>query len=320
MSKESVQEAAGTMHFDSGRPPSRRASCWIRAFSLLVGLFLFATAGLKLNSPRDMVALGAVYKIPWWVTSVVVQAEVFTACFLLFRVNPRLTLRVVAGLFAGFAVFSAYRACAGYESCGCFGSVKIHPLWTLTLDACLAGVALFASQQAPSEVFSVADLSRPLLLYALLGVAAATWTTFQAHDEIVPADGFEEGSFVVLEPDKWIGEPPPVAEQVEPAVDFSSGSWVLLFFHHDCPDCQTALPKYDELADPSAGRRGARVLLVEVPPFGSVPFAAKHAGYARLLDAVDWFMQTPVEVNVEQGIVTSSSLKLPAIEPQETTE
>jgi hypothetical protein len=99
-----------------------------------------------------------------------------------------------------------------------------------------------------------------------------------------------------------------------PKINVGEGRWILLLYHHDCPHCQEALPQYERLAaNQSVVGSDQRVALVETPPFESATPHIEGIFHARLTDAHEWFVQTPVEIQVENGIVVSASLDLPAV-------
>jgi hypothetical protein len=315
MSEDFRRVSPSVVHLGSADAGVSRPRVWIHAVALSIAFLLLATAALKAGSPREAVALEAAYEIPFWLSAVVIQIELLIACLLLYAVSLRKTLSIVAVLFIGFAGFSAYRAWAGYESCGCFGAVKVYPLWTLILDVVVASVAAIASWHTPANSDGTASVRRAFLVYALLGIASVAWIAGRGPIKATEGFGVQQGGLVLLEPETWLGKAIPVAEHLVPRQELASGSWILLFFHHDCPDCQAALPKYEALAQRLEGEKDVRrVLLVEVPPYGADAWQGEHAAMARLPDGVDWFVEAPVEVRIDVGLVTNASLELPAIE------
>ncbi len=113
-----------------------------------------------------------------------------------------------------------------------------RPLWTTTL--CLLVAMVAAGRMVPSRTS------------ALEGVVSGP-------------DGL-----VILEPEKWIGNTLPIATQIDIGGQLAKGRWTMVLLHHDCPKCQEALPKYEQLAsrlEPGL----ARIALIEVPPYGPMP-------------------------------------------------
>jgi hypothetical protein len=199
-----------------------REAIWIRLVAFAIALLLLATAAAKAHSPREAVALEAAYRIPLWLSAVVVQVDLILACLLLFAVSLRRTLAAVALLFCGFAVFSAYRAWAGDESCGCFGVVKVHPLHTLIFDVVVAAMASTASRCAPVSE-QAANMVRAVSVYALLGLAVEVWMA--GRSPIIATDGsrvLPTAGLVLLEPESWHGKPIPVGDHLTPRIGSTS--------------------------------------------------------------------------------------------------
>ncbi|KPL25101.1 MAG: hypothetical protein AMJ75_01985 [Phycisphaerae bacterium SM1_79] len=63
----------------------------------------------------------------------------------------------------------------------------------------------------------------------------------------------------MLEPETWVGEKLPILEYIDIADQVEKGSWLLLFFRHDCPDCAAAIPKYEQIAQDLLARGMRRI-------------------------------------------------------------
>jgi hypothetical protein len=112
------------------------------------------------------------------------------------------------------------------------------------------------------------------------------------------ADGLlaSAGNLVILEPEKWVGRPLPIADVID--LDLSQGDWTVLLHRHDCPDCQEAVPRYEKLAQLQP------VALIEVPPYGDFHASTNDAArHGRLKSDREWFVQTPVELRLQDGVV-----------------
>ena len=154
-------------------------------------------------------------------------------------------------------------------------------------------------------------------IWLLVGVPAVfAVATYQpavlAENGIIIGDD----SVVILEPERWIGKRFPLLPFIEDAPgqvelgerplqeQLSEGIWIVLLYHHDCPECREAITGYEQLAARSAADANAlRVALIEVPPYdetdslrrlSNVPYAL-----GRLTDKREWFVQTPVEMTAE---------------------
>lgn len=278
------------------------------------GCFLVATAILKTLWPADAARLEAAYELPSWLTAVGVQVELATGLWLLSGWRSAAAIIAATGLFFVFAMFSLYRALAGYESCGCFGQLTVNPWWTFVLDAavvaCLIAVASNVSQSisALSRTRTGAFLASYVFMLAIT-LSPCLWPERSAAGK--PGVSVNSG-LVILEPEKWVGEPFPIGEFLSPRIDLEYGEWTVLIYHHGCPQCQAALSRYADLAESSAaiGNR-RRVMLVESPPYASETPVATTAGvHVRLTDEQEWFVKTPVEIQVEDGQVATVSTAL----------
>ena len=283
-----------------------------RVAALLIAGLLLVTAALKVVSPAESATLAAAYNIPPLLTAVVVHAELALAALLLFGLWPRKTLLATAAMFGFFGAFSIYRGWAGYESCGCFGAIKVNPWLTAALDGSMLILAAWAAWRSPAEYSH--ETKRFYLaggVFAFAGTLAAAGMIAQA-----PGSTADVGGLVILEPETWVGKPFPLATHLAPERSFDEGRWTVLLYHHDCPHCQEAVPQYERLATDGNDRR---VVLIETPPYGVAQSPEGAALRARLSDAREWFVQTPVEIRVDEGIVVSASLDLPSVAEQPLT-
>jgi hypothetical protein len=96
-------------------------------------------------------------------------------------------------------------------------------------------------------------------------------------------------------------------EHIDIGDQLREGSWLAVLYHHNCPDCQTAIPKYERMARDSQGKEHPfRIALVEMPPYDrtatrETPFCS----YGRLDESKKWFTTTPVTVLMVRGAVKS---------------
>jgi hypothetical protein len=116
------------------------------------------------------------------------------------------------------------------------------------------------------------------------------------------------GNIVVLKPDSWIGKRFPLLEYIDNGERLTRGSWAVLFYHRDCPVCQEAIPRYEACARRSRPEQGdTRIALIEVPPYDRPLSHTPTKGSSCLLGRLDsdhkWFVETPLEVTVDGGVV-----------------
>ena len=107
------------------------------------------------------------------------------------------------------------------------------------------------------------------------------------------------GDLVVLEPTQWVGQKLPVADAID--IDLSHGDWIVLLHRHDCAVCQEVVSQYEQQAV-----AGKKIALIEVPPYGDFKGREKACRYGRLKGIHEWIVQTPVELKLQNGIVTAA--------------
>lgn len=264
----------------------------------LIATLLLTTALLKTLYPADATAVALAYGLNYSAIAFVVQLELLVAALLLSGWRPQLVVRMAAVLFALFAAFSFSIALAGNDTCGCFGSLPVNPWFTFTLDVVVVGVLLWMPMGRAGLPF----VSRRVLLTFAGYLLVAVWslvfmlthrpTLASTHATIDTSTGL-----VILEPKEWVGEVFPLTSFIVPEVDFSAEETWVLVYHHDCPACQRKLDEYASRSD------GARVVLVEVPPYGPARHDGGAAISARLAGDVEWFIQTPTEIRLQGGVV-----------------
>ena len=244
-----------------------------------------------------------------------VEAELLFGIWLLSGLVPHVTRMVSIGTFTLFAVVSFGRAISGEVSCGCFGSVTVSPWITGTLDlVAVAALLRFKPTSLPSVQFGYL----PVVLMGWLFVGAPlgfAMHSFQPNS-IDAYGGFTaSGNLILLEPEKWVNETFPLTKHIEIDNDLTQGDWLVVLYHHDCPKCQEALPKYQALAQSlKASGSERRVALIEVPPFGPhVDYVPPTVIYGQLPKSKDWFVQAPVEIQVVDSVVIDVSLELHSI-------
>jgi len=263
---------------------------------------LLTTALLKTLYPAEATSVALAYGVSYSAIILVVQLELLVAAWLVSGWRPKFATRSAAVLFSTFAGFSLIIALAGRETCGCFGSVPVSPWITFSLDMLLVGVLL----TLPVGKLTGLLITSPRVLCTLaiyLLLAAFSLGYMLTHRPLAGGDDSiidTSTGLVILEPDQWVGESFPLQSFITPEVDFSAGeTWVLLY-HHDCPACRRKLDEYQSRAQ---GTPGARLVVVEVPPFGPARRGSENTIPARLAGDIEWFIQTPTEIQLVDGVV-----------------
>ena len=279
----------------------RSGPLWPRAVDGVVGLVLLLSAALKALSPSDAIETAAAYGMGYWLMIPVVQAEVLIAMLLFSGWQSRKSRQLGALLFAIFGVFSLTVAMQGHDTCGCFGSLKMHP-WVMFAIDVAAVWALLLAAAAPRSTENLSSM-KPTYTTVYLILAITAFALMLWHQPATLGGNTlidDSTDLVILEPEEWIGQELPLTKYLTPPVNIKDG--VVLIYHHDCPDCQRALPMYVDLANSVPMER--QVVLVEVPPLGE-PGAYGVATHTTLKANKDWFVEAPVEVRIQGGQVTS---------------
>jgi len=114
--------------------------------------------------------------------------------------------------------------------------------------------------------------------------------------------------YEVLEPSEWIGKELPILEQIDIAETLRTGTWLVLLYHYDCPDCGTAIPKYEQMARDLEGNEDfLRIALIAVPPYGLIPISENSpCTLGRLPETKEWFVTTPATALIIDGRVESA--------------
>lgn len=274
----------------------------------LLGVLLLVAAVLKgWQLMTEPVANNSIWTMRWFLI-LQVEAELFLGVWLLSGLFRKLAWLVGLGCFAMFSVVTLYKGINGAASCGCFGSVHVNPWITLFAIDLPAVVALVIFRPRNLSVKTPLDLLMPIprlmqlnVCVSFLVVLLVGSTTVLAMNE--PAKLTQD--YMVLEPEMWIGEELPILEYIDIGEQLRTGNWLVLFYHHDCPDCQEAIPQYEQMARYLADNEELlRIAFVEVPPFGPTTVGMDGSwAVGSLSDSRDWFVTTPVVILVEDGQV-----------------
>lgn len=278
----------------------------------IVGLLLIVAALLKsieiYQHPSSILA----DDFSRFLTPVLIGCELGLGLCAILRLYWRQLRLLAMLLFASFACYSLLLVFQGAVSCGCFGQLKVNPWWTLLLDiAIFAGLALEFFAKKTDET----SRDKPKTIHAIgtgiISFALALGLMWHAAPRQASSQNefLTIGNLIILEPETWAGKKFPLLEYVD--VDVSQGKWVLLLHRHDCSKCLEAVPKYDKLASLSLRYQ---VAIIEVPPHdASHETNASHCHVGQLSDAREWFVETPVEIDLENGVVMKASTGLPSL-------
>jgi thiol-disulfide isomerase/thioredoxin len=250
-----------------------------------------------------------------------VEFELAMGIWLLSGVFKRLAW--LAGLlcFGLFCCVTLYKGLTGAASCGCFGTVHVNPWITLLAIDLPAVIALslfrpvrlltpFLSflRRQESIYGAVGRLLKPLpsaprfAATAALGLAILGLTTpILALNKPATATS----TYEVLEPENWVGKELPILEHIDIAESLKKGTWLVLLYHYDCPDCAWAIPMYEKMARDLEGNEDfMRIALIAVPPYGRGPISENCPCFlGRLPETKEWFLTTPAVVLIRNSEV-----------------
>lgn len=73
-------------------------------------------------------------------------------------------------------------------------------------------------------------------------------------------------SYEVFEAETWVGQKLPILEHIDIGEKLEKGNWLILLYHHDCPDCIRGIGKYEQKPAGDLAGKG------ELPVYGSFCF------------------------------------------------
>ena len=158
----------------------------------------------------------------------VIVGEILLAAWLLSGLAAACSRRVAMGLFGLFALVTLGKGLAGASSCGCFGRFEINPWWTLLLDVgVFTGLWIFPPTGDAATRPCLAG--RPghgkmpwasragVTVLCLLVAVAMTGRMIHSRASALDSEGVVAGpdGLVILEPEKWLGRPLPIASSID---------------------------------------------------------------------------------------------------------
>jgi len=275
-----------------------------------IAVLLVVTAVLKAISPEQTSMLARQLAIPAVFSLALIPAELLIA-WVLFHSGHAVAFRVASATFALLAAGSLYFVIQGFTSCGCFGFLTVSPTSTFVMDVGIAVLSFEVSRRmGPQSQGSMGKIRlRTVASYFLVTVPLTMYAYANLRLATDNSGTWLQSDIVILEHENWVGDSLPIRNLLSPRVNLAEGNWIVVLFHHDCPLCMEALPKYVEIAQ----AKEVRVLLVEVPPQRKSHSSFDPAIYATLPDDRTWLVQSPVEISLRDGIVQYASLDLPLL-------
>lgn len=285
------------------------------AVRIAVAALLLVAAGLKTHQLATSPLPETDLLTSRWFLIAVVECELALGFWLLSAWQVKIARFVAIGCFTLFGIVTLFKAFQGAESCGCFGKVSISPWYTVVVDfLAVAALLVFkpscsvcrspGSRHASRHGFVITSIA--LLVVGIpAGWAMATFSPNQLDDE-----GLLNGSgqIVVLEPEQWIGKPFPLKRHIDQGEQLGRGSWNVVLYHHDCPNCQKLIAEIQNDGHvPASNTNHQKTMLVEMPPYGpdyqDVSEDVARVSYARLSDQREWFVSAPAQIQLAEGTV-----------------
>ncbi|MHC4266600.1 MAG: thioredoxin domain-containing protein [Planctomycetota bacterium] len=208
--------------------------------------------------------------------------------------------------FGIFIAATLQKVLIGAASCGCFGRVHVNPWITLTAIDIPIFLALLLFRPVGYKLLPPPWPSAKHFFSVAI-------PTFVALGILVPVLAFNKppektDEYEVLSPEEWISDQMPLLGHIDIGDILSEGVSFILFYHHDCPNCQEAIPMYEQIArDYEVFEQGIQFAFIEGPPFGQpeediVP--ADTVCYTGQLDEEkEWYFTSPLMVLTLDGVV-----------------
>jgi len=263
-----------------------------------------------------------------------VECELALGILLLSGLFKRLAWMATLACFGLFCCVTLYKGLTGAASCGCFGRVHVDPWITLfAVDLPVVGLLLFFR---PSHILRQLQCSwfqglrlvrllsrtvssvwcipgRPVHLSLILNRLSASVVSLRSVlTSIVivltmgittPILAFNKpapvtAEYTVLKPQTWQDKELPVLDHIDIGDQLRQGMWLVLLYHHDCPDCQDVMPEYKRIAQELGGDQGfLNVAFVELAPYEQDSSTDdRSCVWGRMLDVKQWLVTTPVVV------------------------
>ncbi|MCF7972765.1 MAG: hypothetical protein K9N55_03010 [Phycisphaerae bacterium] len=273
---------------------------------LSLGVLLMAAALLKAH---ELLTLPTANKDLWSYRPFLilqVECELALGLWLLSGLWKRAAWWIALLCFGLFSGITLTKALTGAASCGCFGRIQVNP-WITLLAIDVPAVLLLLLFRIKKRTVSHLPFpgcqrgymfSMGLLWVTLLGVTTVGLIT-HVPQKVTAA-------FEVLEPQTWTGRTLPILPHVDIADRLEQGNWLIMLFHHDCPDCAKALPEFQQMADSFAGNEDTlQLALVEVPPLGydTHDTAESNRLLGRMDETKKWLVVTPAVLLLTDGRV-----------------
>ena len=228
--------------------------------------------------------------------------EVICAGALVLIKYPRISQVLGAIIFSGFSGISLGRWWLGDVSCGCFGEFIVPPVATVVIDVTLlTGLLLSFPLRKLSLHFAGVLLCCSLVSLTALAVLFAQ---SRAH-----STNFAD----LMVPGKRLA----VMPYLQSPCNLTRGQWTILFVRQGCSSCDSQVAKV--LESRSVTRAVAIIDVSPAPLHAAASYYPPGANcISRLAAQNEWAVDTPILLQVSEGIIESSSRLPPATKSRDS--
>ncbi len=229
----------------------------------------------------------------------VVVLELGLAAWLLLGGQPAAARFVSIFIFLSFAIVNITKVYRGDASCGCFGDFSVSPQISLLLNLICLG--MLCSWNAHGREFQRRAIFfvSSIFLILTLTISIYPWSRPTEINDL--ADEISgEGSFVALQPAKWLGKKFPLERYIDEGETVMAGKWKLVLYDQDCKICDKRLENLQ-----TKHEKSSQLGLIIVR--GNLIDEKRKRGrvfVSRLAEQFEWYGSFPVVIYLEDGSVT----------------
>jgi hypothetical protein len=218
----------------------------------------------------------------------------------------------------------------GAASCGCFGAVEVPPSLTLVFDVGLFfGILLLGSRAESLKMPDIVPVWPALAGFAWVffsfglgfgydvlfkadqSSSAQAQSAVEIKEETASTDKPSLPDYYLPDYSSWIGRKwsdIDLSAFIRDAPDdIANGLQFLLFYRKDCEHCHELMSVY------FTGTLSVPTTVIAIPEksgfpsVGQIPMECTECRMAELPVGCDWFLQTPVLVRLDNGVVLCAS-------------
>ena len=233
-----------------------------------------------------------------------VELELALAIWLLSGLFKKAAWLAALLCFSAFSAITLYKTLTGAASCGPFAPLHINPWITLSAIHIPAVTALAVFRPKGQRLF----VRPPIASFAAASSAGIVILTVTAAVLAYNEPAEVASPYEILEPETWVGKKPPILDYINIGSRLKKADFLVLFYHHDCPDCRKKIRECEQIAHSLTPHGSLQVALIEVPPYGKRAAQNNASCFTgRLLNSKEWVISTPAAIVLSKGVVVSAS-------------